>query len=55
MDKGNIDEVNYIDFCNEVDSSEQLFGVGRDFNHSFDYFPKSQPRVNAVEIIQNNP
>lgn len=35
MDKGNIDEVNYIDFCNDVDSPEDIFGVGRDFNHSF--------------------
>lgn len=32
MDKGNIDEVNYVDFCNEVDSPEDMFGVGRDYN-----------------------
>jgi Ca2+-binding EF-hand superfamily protein len=41
MDKGNLDEVNYVDFCEDVDSDRMLFGVGRDFNHSFDYFPKT--------------
>ena len=41
MDKGNIDEVNYIDFCNDVDSPEDIFGVGRDFNHSFQYYPRT--------------
>ena len=55
MDKGNIDEVNYFDFCNDVDGSDNLFGVGRDFNHSFDYFPKTQPRVNQGEILRNSP
>ena len=35
MDKGNIDEVNYVDFCNDVDSPEDMFGVGRDYNQSF--------------------
>lgn len=29
MDKGNADEVNYVDFCDEVDSHEVIFGVGR--------------------------
>jgi hypothetical protein len=28
MDKGNVDEVNYTDFCDEVDGSVDLFGVG---------------------------
>ena len=55
MDKGNIDEVNYVDFCEDIDSSENLFGVGRDFNHSFDYFPKTQPRVSEAEIVRNSP
>jgi len=40
MDKGNVDEVNYVDFCDDIDGSNDLFGVGRDFNHSFDYYPK---------------
>lgn len=55
MDKGNIDEVNYVDFCEDVDSSLQLFEVGKDFNHSFDYFPKTQPRVSKAEIVRNTP
>lgn len=41
MDRGNLDEVNYVDFCEDVDNEKMLFGVGRDFNHSFDYFPKT--------------
>lgn len=32
MDMGNADEVNYVDFCNEVDTPEDMFGVGRDYN-----------------------
>jgi len=28
MDKGNVDEVNYVDFCEDVDGSAALFGVG---------------------------
>lgn len=55
MDKGNVDEVNYVDFCEEVDGSVDLFGVGQDNNHSFDYFPKTQPRVSQAEIIRNTP
>ena len=41
MDRGNVDEVNYMDFCNDIDSADQLFGVGRGYNHSFDYYPKT--------------
>lgn len=41
MDMGNVDEVNYVDFTEDVDGEKQLFGVGRDFNHSFEYFPKT--------------
>ena len=41
MDKGNVDEVNYYDFCYDVDHSDDLFKVGRDFNHSFAYYPKT--------------
>lgn len=55
MDKGNADEVNYVDFCNEIDSPQQVFGVGRDFNHSFDYFPKSQPKPTEKDIIKDQP
>ncbi len=55
MDKGNVDEVNYVDFCEAVDGSHALFGVGRDFNHSFAYFPKTQPRVSQAEIVRNSP
>lgn len=32
MDKGNADEVNYVDFCNVIDTPEDMFGVGRDYN-----------------------
>jgi hypothetical protein len=55
MDKGNLDEVNYVDFCEEIDGDKQLFGVGRDFNHSFDYFPKTQARESKAEIVRNIP
>ena len=50
MDRGNVDEVNYFDFCNDIDSPEQLFGVGRGYNHSFDYYPKTRPRITGVDI-----
>lgn len=55
MDKGNVDEVNYFDFCNDVDSPEQLFGVGRGFNHSFNYYPKTQPRITGIDIKKDIP
>lgn len=55
MDRGNADEVNYFDFCNDVDSPEQLFGVGRGFNHSFNYYPKNQPRITGVDIKKDVP
>ena len=45
MDRGNADEVNYFEFCNDVDRPEDMFGAGRDFNHSYDYFPKAQPSI----------
>lgn len=45
MDMGNADEVNYVDFCNDVDSPEDIFGVGLDYNQSFQYYPKNQPRL----------
>lgn len=32
MDMGNLDEINYVDFCNDIDSPEDIFGVGRDYN-----------------------
>lgn len=56
MDKGNPDEVNYFEFCNDVDRPEDMFGAGRDFNHSYAYFPKSQPNSYArTQIVDNTP
>jgi len=55
MDKGNVDEVNYFDFCNDIDSPEQLFGVGRGYNHSFDYYPKQKPRITGIDIKKDVP
>jgi hypothetical protein len=54
-DKGNSDEVNYFDFCNDVDGPEQLFGVGRGYNHSFDYYPKNRPRPTGFDIKKDKP
>lgn len=55
MDKGNADEVNYVDFCNEVDTPEDMFGVGRDYNQSFNYFSKNQPRKVETDIVKYQP
>lgn len=55
MDKGNVDEVNYFDFCNDIDSPEMIFGVGRGFNHSFEYFPKTRPRITGIDIRKDVP
>lgn len=56
MDKGNTDEVNYFEFCNDVDRPEDLFGAGRDFNTSFDYFPRMQPKNYSLkEIVSSKP
>lgn len=55
MDKGNVDEVNYVDFTDDVDNETMLFGVGRGFNHSTDYFPKNQARTSIAEIVRNTP
>lgn len=55
MDKGNVDEVNYYDFCEDVDSSDALFNVGRGYNHSFDYYPKTRPRPTGVDIKKDKP
>ena len=55
MDMGNVDEVNYVDFCNDVDSPEDMFGVGRDYNQSFQYYPKNQPRMVEVDIVKYKP
>lgn len=55
MDKGNADEVNYTDFVNDVDRPEDMFGVGRDFNHSYDYFPKMQSKKTETEIVKESP
>jgi Ca2+-binding EF-hand superfamily protein len=55
MDKGNVDEVNYVDFCEEVDGTDQLYGAGRDFNHSHDYYPKTTARIVGNTIVANCP
>ena len=55
MDKGNADEVNYVDFCNEVDTHEGIFGVGRTHGQSFDYYPRTQPRKVETEIVKLKP
>jgi len=55
MDKGNVDEVNYFDFCEDVDNAVLLFGAGRDFNHSFNYYPKTQPRVTGSDVSRATP
>lgn len=55
MDKGNVDEVNYYDFCEDVDNANDLFSVGRDFNHSFNYFPKTQPRITGNDVSKAKP
>lgn len=52
MDKGNADEVNYVDFCNEIDTHEGMFGVGRSHNQSFDYYPRTQPRKVETDIVK---
>jgi Ca2+-binding EF-hand superfamily protein len=55
MDKGNADEVNYVDFCNHVDTPEDMFGVGRDYNQSFQYFPRTQARQVETQITKLQP
>lgn len=55
MDKGNVDEVNYVDFCEDIDGGDQLFGVSQGFNHSFNYYPKTQARTSNAEVIRNTP
>jgi len=55
MDKGNADEVNYFEFINDVDRPEDMFGAGRDFNHSYDYFSVTDPRAVETQIIKLQP
>lgn len=55
MDKGNVDEVNYVDFCEEVDGAVALYGVSQGHNHSFDYFEKTRPRQSEAEVVRNTP
>jgi Ca2+-binding EF-hand superfamily protein len=55
MDMGNVDEVNYYDFCEDIDSGDALFSIGRDFNHSFDYYPKTRPRITGIDISKAQP
>ena len=55
MDKGNADEVNYFEFINDVDRPEDMFGAGRDFNHSYDYFSVTDPRKVGSQIVGLQP
>jgi Ca2+-binding EF-hand superfamily protein len=55
MDRGNADEVNYFEFINDVDRPEDMFGAGRDFNHSYDYFSVTDPRKVEDQIIKIEP
>jgi hypothetical protein len=55
MDMGNVDEVNYVDFCNEIDTPENMFGVGRDYNQSFNYYPRTQARPVEKDIVKHKP
>jgi Ca2+-binding EF-hand superfamily protein len=55
MDKGNAEEVNYVDFCNDVDTPNEIFGVGRDYNHSTQYFPRNTPHIVGVDIVKDQP
>jgi len=55
MDKGNVDEVNYFDFCEDVDNSDALFKVGRGYNHSFNLYPKTRPRLTGIDIKRDKP
>jgi Ca2+-binding EF-hand superfamily protein len=55
MDKGNLDEINYFDFLNDIDRPEDMFGVGRDYNQSQQFFPRNMPRGVGVEILLHKP
>lgn len=55
LDMGNLDEVNYVDFCNDIDSPEDIFGVGRDYNMSTEYFPRNQARATGSDILRLKP
>lgn len=55
MDKGNTEEVNYFEFINDVDRPEDMFGAGRDFNHSYDYFSVTEPRKVADQVVRLQP
>ena len=55
MDKGNVDEVNYYDFVYDIDHPDVLFKVGRGWNHSFNYYPKTKPRITGIDIKKDAP
>lgn len=55
MDRGNADEVNYFEFINDVDRPEDMFGAGRDFNHSYDYYSVTDPRKVGGQIVALEP
>jgi Ca2+-binding EF-hand superfamily protein len=55
MDRGNADEVNYFEFINDVDRPEDMFGAGRDFNHSYAYYSVTDPRKVGGQIVALEP
>jgi Ca2+-binding EF-hand superfamily protein len=55
MDKGNVDEVNYVDFCNDIDTPEDMFGVGRDYNQSTHFFARTQAQKVGSQIVSHQP
>jgi hypothetical protein len=55
MDKGNVDEVNYVDFCEDVDGGDQFFGAGRDFNHSWNLYPKTTVCETGNDTVRTKP
>jgi hypothetical protein len=55
MDKGNVDEVNYYDFVEDVDSGDQFFGAKRDFNHSWNLYPKTQVCETGNDTVRTMP
>jgi len=55
MDKGNVDEVNYYDFVDDVDSGDQFFGAKRDFNHSWDLYPKTTVCQTGNDTVRVRP
>ena len=56
MDRGNADDVNYVRFCADVDSPEEIFGVGQDFNQKgIQPLIKTAARAVGGQIVNNAP